>query len=146
MKVISTNRKAHFDYFIEDRFEAGLALKGSEIKSIRAGSVSIREAFIQVDGKEAWLVDAHIGPYDPASRQNHEPRRKRKLLLHKREITKLTDKVRQKGYTIVPLRLYLKSGIAKIEIALARGKRKYDKRQVIAKRDAEREMSRRGRR
>jgi SsrA-binding protein len=146
MKVISTNRKAHFDYFIEDRFEAGLALKGSEIKSIRAGRVSIREAFIQVDGKEAWLVDAPIGPYDPASRQNHEPRRKRKLLLHKREITKLTDKVRQKGYTIVPLRLYLKSGIAKIEIALARGKRKYDKRQVIAKRDAEREMSRRGRR
>jgi SsrA-binding protein len=146
MKVISTNRKAQRDYFLEDRFEAGLVLQGSEIKSIRAGNVSLREAYVQVDGQEAWLTNAHIGPYDPASRDNHDPKRPRKLLLHKREIRKLFDQVRQKGYTVIPLKLYLKSGIAKVEIALARGKRKYDKRQAIAKRDAEREMARRRRR
>ena len=142
IKIIATNRKARHDFFIEDRFEAGIVLQGSEIKSIRAGRVSLREAYVSTDGEEAWLVNAHIAPYDPASRMNHDPKRRRKLLLHKREIYKLYDGVRQKGYTIVPTSMYLKSGRAKIEIALARGKRKYDKRREIAKRDAEREISR----
>jgi len=147
--TIATNRKARHDYFLEDRYEAGLVLRGTEIKSVRARQVSLREAYIHTDGNEAWLVNAYIAPYDPASRMNHDPRRMRKLLLHKREIRKLFDSVRQKGYTIVPTSMYLKSGKAKIEIALARGKKQYDKRREIAKRDAEREMSRafrRGRR
>lgn len=141
-KIIATNRKAKHDYFLEDRMEAGIALKGTEIKSIRAGRVSLREAYVQVDGEEAWLVNAHIAPYDPASTMNHDPRRRRKLLLHKRQIIKLFDDIRQKGYTIIPTVMYLRSGRAKVEIAVARGKRKYDKRREIAKRDAEREMAR----
>jgi SsrA-binding protein len=141
-KIIATNRKAKHDYFLEDRMEAGIALKGSEIKSVRAGRVSLRESYVQVDGEEAWLVNAHIAPYDPASKMNHDPRRRRKLLLHKRQIMKLFDEVRQKGYTIIPTTMYLRSGMAKVEIAIARGKRKYDKRREIAKRDAEREMAR----
>ncbi len=141
-KIIATNRKAKHDYFLEDRMEAGIALKGTEIKSIRAGRVSLREAYVQVDGGEAWLVNAHIAPYDPASTMNHDPRRRRKLLLHKRQIIKLFDDIRQKGYTIIPTVMYLRSGRAKVEIAVARGKRKYDKRREIAKRDAEREMAR----
>jgi SsrA-binding protein len=147
--TIATNRKARHDYFLEDRYEAGLVLRGTEIKSVRARQVSLREAYIHTDGNEAWLVNAYIAPYDPASRMNHDPRRMRKLLLHKREIRKLYDGVRQKGYTIIPTSMYIKSGKAKIEIALARGKKQYDKRREIAKRDAEREMSRafrRGRR
>lgn len=142
IKVIATNRKARHDYFIEDRFEAGIVLRGSEIKSVRAGRVSLREAYVTTDGEEAWLVNAHIAPYDPASRLNHEPRRRRKLLLHKREIYKLHDGISQKGYTVIPMTMYLTSGKAKIEIALARGKRQYDKRREIAKRDAEREITR----
>ncbi len=142
IKIVATNRKAHHNFFIFDRLEAGLVLRGSEIKSIRAGHMSIKEAYIHVDGREAWLVDAHIATYDPASRQNHEPRRQRKLLLHRKEIKKLWDEVRQKGVTIVPLRVYLKEGRAKIEIAVAKGKKQHDKRQTIAKKDAEREMRR----
>ena len=141
-KIIATNRKAKHDYFLEDRIEAGIALKGTEIKSIRAGRVSLREAYVQVEGGEAWLVNAHIAPYDPASKMNHDPRRRRKLLIHKRQIIKLFDDIRQKGYTIIPTVMYLRSGRAKVEIAVARGKRKYDKRREIAKRDAEREMAR----
>jgi SsrA-binding protein len=148
-KVISTNRKARHDYFLEDTFEAGLSLRGTEIKSIRAGQVSLKESHIEVDGSEAWLVNAHIAPYESAGQFNHEPRRRRRLLLHKREIHRLFDRVRQKGYTIVPLRLYIKRGKAKLEIALAKGKRQYDKRKEITKRDAarevERELARRGR-
>ena len=142
IKVIATNRKARHDYFLEDTHEAGMVLQGSEIKSIRAGQVSIKEAYVRVDHGEAWLVDAHIAPYNQASRFSHEPRRPRKLLLHRKEIDRLGDKVRQKGVTIVPLRIYLKDGRAKVEIAVARGKRKYDKRQAIAKRDAQREIER----
>jgi SsrA-binding protein len=141
-KIIASNRKAKRDYFLEDRLEAGIALRGTEIKSVRAGRVSLREAYVQVDGEEAWLVNAHIAPYDPASKMNHDPRRRRKLLLHKRQIIKLFDEVRQKGFTIIPTMMYLRSGMAKVEIAVARGKRKYDKRREIAKRDAEREMAR----
>ena len=143
IKVIATNRKARHEYFLLDTYEAGLVLKGSEIKSIRAGQVSLAQAYVNVDGNEAWLVNAHIAPYNEASRNNHDPIRMRKLLLHRKEIRKLSDKVRQKGATIIPLRIYLKDGKAKIEIALAKGKRHYDKRAEIAKRDAQLEMDRR---
>jgi SsrA-binding protein len=142
-KVIAKNRKASHDYQFIDIFEAGLVLQGTEIKSIRAGQISLKESYVTVDGRQAWLVNAHIAPYEPASRLNHEPRRQRKLLLHRKEISKLWDQVRQKGLTIVPTQIYLKAGRAKLEIALAKGKRQYDKRQEIAKRDAEREMRRR---
>ena len=142
VKVIANNRKAKHDYFLLDTFEAGLVLKGSEIKSIRARQISIKEAYVRVTEREAWLVNAHIALYNPASMQNHEPRRERKLLLRRKQILKLWDEVRLKGLTIVPTQVYLSKGRAKAEIALAKGKRKYDKRQVIAKRDAEREMRR----
>jgi SsrA-binding protein len=142
IKVVATNRKAGHEYFLLDRYEAGIALQGSEIKSIRAGQISLAEAYVRVDGQEAWLEDAHIAPYEQAGRWNHEPRRPRRLLLHHREIRELWDEVRQKGVTIVPVRVYLKDGRAKVEIAIAKGKKLYDKRQAIAKRDAEREMER----
>jgi SsrA-binding protein len=142
LKIVATNQKAGRDFFLEDRLEAGIALRGSEIKSIRAGKVSLRESYVRVDGQEAWLVNAHIAPYDPASHMNHDPIRPRKLLLHRREIARLFDKVQQRGFTIVPTRMYIKRGRAKLEIALARGKRKYDKRTEIARRDAERDMER----
>jgi len=142
IKVVATNRKARHNYFLSDTYEAGIALQGSEIKSIRAGQISIGEAYIQIDGLEAWLVDAHISPYDQASFFGHEPRRKRKLLLHRKEIDKLWDEVRKKGVTIVPTRVYLKDGRAKVEIAVGHGKKQYDKRQEMAKRDAQREIER----
>lgn len=143
VKIVATNRKAGFEYFLLDRFEAGLALKGSEIKSIRLGQMSLAEAFVDVEnGREAWLLEAHIAPYVQANRFNHEPRRRRRLLLHKRQIRELWNAVRLKGMTIVPTRVYLKGGRAKVEIALARGKKSYDKRAVIAKRDEARERDR----
>ncbi len=142
IKTIATNRKASHDYILEERFEAGIVLTGSEIKSIRARQVSLKEAHIQVDPGGAWLVNAHIAPYNPANQFNHDPRRRRKLLLHKREISTLQDKVRQRGFTIIPLRLYLKAGLAKVEIALARGKRQYDKRRELAKKAADRDVER----
>jgi SsrA-binding protein len=141
-KTIATNRKAKFEYFLLEHFEAGLVLKGSEIKSIRARQVSIAEAYVQTDGKEVWLVDAHIAPYDPASRENHDPKRKRKLLLNKREIKEIWDAGKQKGLTTIPTELYLKDGLAKLDIAIAKGKKLYDKRQDIAKRDMQRDMDR----
>ena len=141
-KVLARNRKASFDYHLLDQFEAGLVLKGSEIKAIRAGQISIKEAYVRTDGHEAWLVNAHIAPYDHASRDNHDPTRERKLLLHTKEIDKLWDEVKRKGLTIVPLRVYLKNGRAKLEIAVGRGKQQFDKRQSIKKRDTEREMQR----
>jgi len=144
IKILATNRKASHEYFLLDTFEAGLALQGSEIKSIRAGQISLAEAYVEVDGREAWLIDAHIAPYVQASMFNHEPRRPRKLLLHKVEIRRLWNEVRKKGVTIVPTKVYLKEGRAKIEIALAKGKRLYDKREAIAKRDMQREEERRG--
>ena len=142
VKVVATNRKAGFEYFLLEHFEAGLALQGTEIKSVRAGQISLAEAYVKVDGKEAWLIDAHIAPYDPASRYNHEPRRPRRLLLHKREIRELWDAVRLKGITIVPVRVYIKDSRAKIDIALAKGKKLYDKRDEIAKKDTAREVAR----
>lgn len=144
VKVVATNRKAHFEFFLLEHFEAGIALQGSEIKSIRAGQMSLAEAYVRIDevGHEAWLMNAHIAPYDPASRYNHEPLRPRRLLLHKKEIREMWDAVRQKGVTIVPVQVYLKEGRAKVDIAVAKGKKLYDKRETIAKRDAEREMAR----
>jgi SsrA-binding protein len=140
VKVVANNRKAGFEYFLLERFEAGLALKGSEIKSIRAGQMSIAESYVDIEnGHEAFLVEAHIALYEQANRYNHDPKRKRRLLLHKKEIRELWNSVRLKGMTIVPTRVYLKDGRAKIEIALARGKKLHDKRETIAKRDAERE-------
>jgi SsrA-binding protein len=142
IKIIAKNRKAGFEYFLLEKFEAGIELQGSEIKSIRAGQVSIGEAFVQIDNKEAWLINSHVAKYDAASIFNHDPKRKRRLLLHKKEIIKIWDTIRQKGVTVIPTILYLKNGKAKIEIALARGKKMYDKRDSIAKRDQEREMAR----
>lgn len=141
-KVISTNRKAHFEYFLLEHFEAGIALQGSEIKSIRAGQISLTEAYIKVDEREAWLVNAHIAPYDPASRNNHDPKRARRLLLHRKQIREMWNAVRQKGVTVIPVHVYLKEGLAKLDIAIAKGKKLYDKRSEIAKRDVEREMDR----
>jgi SsrA-binding protein len=141
-KVVASNRRARHEYFILETFEAGIALQGSEIKSIRAGQISLAEAYIRIDGREAWLEDAHIAPYEQASRNNHEPRRPRKLLLHSSEIHRLWNNVRQKGVTIIPLNVYLKDGRAKVEIAIAKGKKLYDKRAEIAKRDSEREIER----
>ena len=146
VKVVANNRKAGFEYFLLEKFEAGLVLQGSEIKSIRAGQISIQEAYVDIEnGKQAWLVEAHIAPYEQANRFNHEPKRKRKLLLHKKQIRELWNNVRIKGMTVVPLRVYLKGGRAKIEIALAKGKKAYDKRATIAKRDEARSAERESR-
>jgi SsrA-binding protein len=142
IKVVATNRKAKFEYFLIETFEAGIVLQGSEIKSIRAGQISLTEAFVQTNGEDAWLMGAHISPYEQANRFNHDPVRPRRLLLHKKEIRTLWDDARQKGMTIIPTRVYLKGGRAKVEIALARGKKTYDKRETIAKRDRERDSAR----
>jgi SsrA-binding protein len=142
IKIISQNRKAKFEYELFERFEAGIELQGTEIKSIRARQVSLSESYIRTNGKQAWLVGSHIAPYDQASVFNHDPERERRLLLHKREIKTLWDGVRLKGMTIVPTMMYLKNGLAKLEIALAKGKRQYDKRQSIKKRDMAREVDR----
>ncbi|MGI5927548.1 MAG: SsrA-binding protein SmpB, partial [Thermacetogeniaceae bacterium] len=130
------------DYFIDETYEAGIALVGTEVKSIRTGKVSLRDSYAEVVNGEAYLQNMHISPYDKGSRFNHDPKRPRKLLLHKREIKKLLGQTTQKGYTLIPLRLYFKRGKVKVELALARGKKLYDKRQDIAKRDAQREMAR----
>lgn len=140
IKVLATNRKARFEYFLLEHYEAGLALQGSEIKSVRAGQISLAEAYIQVDGRNAWLIDAHIAVYNPASRFNHDPRRPRRLLLHRKEIAEIWNEVRSKGVTVVAVQVYLKDGRAKLEIAVAKGKKLYDKRASIAERDMEREI------
>jgi len=142
IKIVSRNRKAKFEYELFDTFEAGIELRGTEIKSIRAGQVSLAEAYVRTNGRQAWLVGAHIAPYDQASAFNHEPERERRLLLHKREIKTLWDGVRLKGMTVVPIKIYLRDGLAKVEIALAKGKRQYDKRQDIKKRDMKRDIDR----
>ena len=144
IKIIATNRKASFEYFLMEKFEAGLVLHGSEIKSIRAGQISIQESYVDIpNAQEAWLVEAHIAPYEQAGIHfNHEPKRKRRLLLHKKQIRELWNSIRIKGNTVVPTRVYLKDGRAKIEIALAKGKKAYDKRATIAKRDEARDSER----
>ena len=141
VKTVATNRKARFEYQLLETFEAGLVLKGTEIKSVRKGQISLQEAYVRTDGKQAWLVGAHIAPYEHASAFQHDPDREKKLLLNKHEIRELYDAVRIKGLTIIPVRVYLKGGRAKVEIAIAKGKKKYDKREAIKKRDFEREES-----
>ena len=142
-RTIVTNRKARHDYFIDETYEAGIVLTGTEIKSVRAGRVNLRDSYVQVKDGELWLIDTHIAPYKEAGRGGHEPKRPRKLLMHRREINRLQGKAQEKGYTIVPLRLYLKDNKwAKVEIALARGKKLYDKREAIRKRDIQREVER----
>lgn len=142
IKIVYNNKRATFDYELLERFEAGLVLRGTEIKSIRAHKASLQQSFVQARGGELWLVEANIAPYDYGNLQNHDPVRPRKLLLHKREIVRILEALSQKGLTVVPTKLYLRDGRAKVEIALARGKRKYDKRADIAKRDAERQVER----
>jgi len=142
IKTVATNRKAYHDYYIQDSQEAGIVLTGSEIKSIRAGRVNLREAYIRPEGGELWLLNAHIARYEASSYLSHEPTRPRKLLLHRRQIDNLTSKMAEKGLTLVPLRLYIKGSIAKVEVALAKGKKLYDKRESIARRDAERDIGR----
>ncbi len=146
-KVVATNRKARHDYHIDETVEAGLVLTGSEVKSLREGRASLVDGFASISGGEAWLEHVHIPEYLQATWTNHEPRRKRKLLLHREEIVKLANETRERGYTLVPLSLYFKDGKAKVEIAVARGKRDYDKRQSLRerqdRREADRAMSRR---
>lgn len=141
-KTVATNRRARHDYHILATYEAGLVLTGSEIKSIRAGKVSLQEAYAVIENGEAWLVGAHIASYPLAGYADHLPTRRRKLLLHRREIRNLAHEVRAKGVTLVPLRLYLRDGRAKLELAVARGKKQYDKREAIRKREVERELER----
>jgi SsrA-binding protein len=147
-KLITDNRKARHDYHLVERFEAGLVLTGSEVKSLREGRASLQQAYADVRDGEAWLIGAHIDTYDQAGLSNHDPVRDRKLLLNRREIESLYGKVREKGLTLVPTKLYFKDGRAKVEVALARGKDVRDKRRDIAKRDADRQIERalRGRR
>lgn len=142
VKVVTVNRRAFHDYFIDDRIEAGLVLTGTEIKSIREGRVNLREGYARIDNGEGWLVNVHIAPYEPGNRYNHDPIRSRKLLMHRKELDSLVGRVRQRGYTLIPTQLYLKHGRAKVELGLARGKREYDKRESIAKREAQREIDR----
>jgi SsrA-binding protein len=142
VKVIARNRRARHDYHIEETFEAGLVLTGTEVKSLRAGRASLTEAFAQISGDELWLHGLHIPEYAQATWTNHDPRRTRKLLLHRKEIDRLASQVAERGFTIVPLSLYFSGGRAKVELALARGKRTYDKRRDLAQRDAAREVDR----
>jgi len=142
IKIVAKNRKAQFEYFILETLEAGISLKGSEIKSIRAGQVSLQEAYVQVENSQAWLINSHIASYQAASYSDHDPKRPRRLLLHKKEIRLLHSEVRQKGVTIIPVKMYLKNGKAKLEIAIAKGKKLYDKRQDIARKDQERDLNR----
>lgn len=141
-KVVAKNRKALFEFSLLETLEAGIALKGSEIKSIRAGQVSLQEAYVQIENQEAWLLNSHIATYDAASYSNHDPKRPRRLLLHKKEINSLYAAVKQKGVTIIPVKMYLKDGRAKVEIAIAKGKKLFDKRQDIARKDVERDIQR----
>ena len=142
IKVISDNRKAYHDYFVEEKLEAGVILTGTEIKSIRNGRVNLKDSYARIENGEVWLYQLHISPYEQGNRFNHDPLRKRKLLLNRSEIIKLIGKVQQQGLTLIPTKIYLKHGLAKIELGVCRGKKNYDKRQDIAERDAKREIER----
>ncbi|MDP2952288.1 MAG: SsrA-binding protein SmpB [Chloroflexota bacterium] len=141
-QVIAVNRKAFHDYLIQERMECGLVLTGTEIKSIRLGGVSLQQAYAGPDNGALWLFDVHIARYEAGGRYNHDPKRPRKLLLHKREMNRVMGSVARKGYTLVPLRLYLKHGLAKVELGLAQSKKQYDKRKALAEKDARRETER----
>ena len=140
--VVATNRKAHYDYTLEDTLEAGLVLTGSEIKSIRDHRVNLKDGYVQEENGELWLMNVHISGYDQAGAFDHDPLRPRKLLLHRKEINRLISRIRERGYAIVPTLMYLKKGRAKVEIAVARGKRQYDKRAAISERDSRRDIER----
>ncbi len=141
-KVVATNRKAYHDYFLEESWEAGIALTGTEIKSVRLGRVNLRDSFVKVEQGQAWLWNVHVSPYEHGSRYNVNQTRPRKLLLHKDEIQRLAQKLQGRNLTLVPLRIYIKGNRAKVEVALAKGKHQYDKREAIAERDARREIER----
>ena len=142
IKLVAQNKKARHDYFIEDTYEAGISLVGTEVKSIRGGKANLRDAYVTIRGGEAFVVGMHISPYEKGNIFNRDPMRERVLLLHKSEIRKLSGLVTQKGYSLIPLSLYLKDGLVKMEVAVARGKKLYDKREAIAKRDYERNLER----
>jgi SsrA-binding protein len=139
---VAVNRRAYHDYFVDEKYEAGIVLTGTEVKSVRGGRCNLRDGFVRIDGREAWMENVHISPYVQANVMNHEPMRPRKLLLHRKQIASLNGKVRQKGYTLIPLRMYFSRNHAKVEVGLCRGKREYDKREAIAERDAKREIAR----
>jgi SsrA-binding protein len=143
---VAVNRRAYHDYFIDEKLEAGVMLTGTEVKSIRIGRANLRDGFVRIDGHEAWLENVHISPYAQGNVMNHDPMRPRKLLLHRKQIASLIGKVKQKGYTLIPLRVYFSRNHAKVEVGLARGKRQFDKREAIAERDAKREIARATRR
>jgi SsrA-binding protein len=142
IKIISVNRKARHDFFIEDEYEAGMVLSGTEVKSLRLGKVNLKDSYARVKDGEIYVYQLHIGPYPFAYYGNHEPLRTRKLLLHKQEIKRINSKVNEKGHTLVPIKIYFKAGKVKISIALAKGKRQYDKRESIKRRDEQRELDR----
>lgn len=142
MKLVANNKKAYHEYFIDDKFESGIELYGTEVKSIRMGKCSIKESFVRIEKGEIYIYGLHISPYEKGNIFNKDPLRVRKLLLHKAEISKLGGKIAEKGYTIVPLKVYFKGSLVKVEIGLARGKKLYDKRQDIAKKDQKREIER----
>ena len=144
-KVIATNRKAFHDYHVLETYEAGLVLQGTEVKSLRESQVTFKDSYVAVDGNEAWLIGCHIAPYHHGSFQNHDPDRRRKLLLHRREINRLLGKAAERGLTVIPLKLYFKQGRAKLELGLARGKKLFDKRATIREREVRRELDREGR-
>jgi SsrA-binding protein len=141
-KIVVRNRKAAHDYFVLDRYEAGIVLKGTEVKSLRQGNANLQDGYAVVKEGEVWLIGLHISPFEKGNINNHDPKRDRKLLLHKQEIRRMFGKLAQKGLTLVPLRIYFNKKVAKVELAVARGKKDYDKREAIAKRDAERHMRR----
>src|SRR2546425_414175 len=139
---VAVNRRAYHDYFIDEKYEAGVMLTGTEVKSVRNGRTNLRDGYVRIEGGEAWLENVHISPYAQGNLMNHEPLRPRKLLLHRKQIASLIGKVKQRGYTLIPLRVYFSRNHAKVEIGLARGKRQYDKREAIAEREAKREIAR----
>jgi len=141
-RTVAGNRRVFHDYFVDETIEAGMVLTGTEVKSLRAGHVNLREAFARIDQREVWLFNAHISPYEHGNRFNHDPQRPRKLLLHRNEIVRLNQSIKKKGYTLVPVKMYFKRNHAKVELGLARGKKLYDKRDAIAERDAKREIER----
>jgi len=141
-KTVAVNRRARHEFAVEETLEAGIALTGTEIKSIRAGRVNLAEAYARIEKGEAWLIGAHIAPYEQGNRNNHEPTRTRKLLLHRDQISELIGRTQAKGFTLVPLKLYIRNGMAKLEIGIAKGKKAYDKRRTIAERDARRDLER----
>lgn len=142
IKIVSQNKKAYADYFIDETIEAGIVLTGTEVKSLRDGKANLKDSYVIIKDNEAWLLNCHISPYSHGNIFNHDPLRTRKLLLHRKEIERLKGKIQQQGYTLIPLKLYFKGPYVKVEIALARGRKKYEKRDIIKKREAQREIER----